>query len=132
MRSLLNRLIGGGNESHLARIRPIVAAINELEGHYQGLSDEQIRAGIVLLARISEETRVAPRLGITMSRQVGGSVVRNRLKRQVREWFRRERCGFAPGLELVVIGRREAGSLDPAELRRTLRCAAERAGVVVR
>ncbi|HZW01569.1 MAG TPA: hypothetical protein VFF55_08370, partial [Candidatus Deferrimicrobium sp.] len=44
MRSILSRFIGGGNESHLSRLRPIVARINELESHYSALSDEQIRA----------------------------------------------------------------------------------------
>ena len=43
MRSLLTRLVGGGNEAHLARSAPIVARINELEAHYEALTDEQIR-----------------------------------------------------------------------------------------
>ena len=30
----------------------------------------------------------ASRLGITVSRKVGGAVVRNRVKRRIREWFR--------------------------------------------
>jgi preprotein translocase subunit SecA len=43
MRSLLSRLVGGGNESQLARLRPIVAQVNALESHYAELTDEQIR-----------------------------------------------------------------------------------------
>jgi preprotein translocase subunit SecA len=61
MRSLLNRLIGGGNESHLARIRPIVTAINELEAHYQDLTDEQIRAEMEQVRReVAEATPATP------------------------------------------------------------------------
>jgi preprotein translocase subunit SecA len=56
MRSILNRFIGGGNESHLSRLRPIVARINELESHYSALSDEQIRAE---MAEAREEVRQA-------------------------------------------------------------------------
>lgn len=45
----------------------------------------------------------APRLGITASRRVGGSVVRTRLKRWVREIYRRSpRRALLPPLDLVV------------------------------
>jgi preprotein translocase subunit SecA len=44
MRSILTRLLGGGNEAHLQQLRPLVARINELEAHYEALTDEQIRA----------------------------------------------------------------------------------------
>jgi preprotein translocase subunit SecA len=44
MRTLLNRLLGGGNESALHGLRPAVARINELEAHYSDLTDEAIRA----------------------------------------------------------------------------------------
>ena len=57
------------------------------------------------------------RLGITASRKVGNAVVRNRVKRAVRDWFRTRRAGmaFGPGgADLVVIARRAAAGLDPA------------------
>jgi preprotein translocase subunit SecA len=44
MRSLLNRFVGGGNDANVSKLRPMVARINELEAHYEALSDEQIRA----------------------------------------------------------------------------------------
>ncbi len=56
------------------------------------------------------------RLGITMSRRVGNAVVRNRVKRRVREWFRSERGRLASGSEWVVIGRRAAADLSGAEV----------------
>jgi ribonuclease P protein component len=52
------------------------------------------------------------RLGITASRKLGGAVERNRVKRRVREWFRRSKERIAPGTELVVIARRGAQALD--------------------
>lgn len=58
------------------------------------------------------EGRVTPRLGLTVSRRVGGSVVRNRVKRRIRETFRARR-GLLPGAaDVVVIARPGAGALD--------------------
>lgn len=51
------------------------------------------------------------RLGITASRKVGNAVARNRVKRRIREWFRR--CGQArlQGFDVVVIARASAATL---------------------
>lgn len=70
----------------------------------------------------------APRLGITVSRRVGGAVVRNHLKRCVREWFRRARSELPPGLQLVVIARRGAGGLSCPEVGELLDDASDRLG----
>ena len=47
------------------------------------------------------------RLGITVTRKVGGAVQRNRLKRVLREVFRTHRAEMDPALDLVVNVRRE-------------------------
>jgi ribonuclease P protein component len=53
------------------------------------------------------------RLGITVSRRIGNAVVRNRVKRQVRECFRLTlREQIPEGTSLVVIARGGAGQLD--------------------
>ncbi len=59
--------------------------------------------GAFAVLHVHPNERGAPRLGITASRKVGNAVVRHRLKRQVRETFRRwpERAGLG-GLDLVV------------------------------
>jgi len=45
------------------------------------------------------------RLGITVKRQAGGAVVRNRIKRVMRDIYRRNRPALQLGLDLVVNAR---------------------------
>jgi ribonuclease P protein component len=71
-------------------------------------------AFVVLVA--PRNTAGPPRLGITTSRKVGSSVARNRVRRRVREWFRRERAGIRSSLDVVVIARRPAVDLTAAEM----------------
>lgn len=49
-----------------------------------------------------------PRLGLSVSRSVGGSPVRNRFKRLFREAFRLEQHALPPGMDLVVVVRPHA------------------------
>jgi len=55
------------------------------------------------------------RLGLAVSRRVGNAVERNRVKRLVRETFRRRRRTLA-GLDLVVTGRPAAALLDQPDV----------------
>ena len=54
---------------------------------------------------------VESRLGITVSGKVGNSVVRNRIKRQVREFFRRHRSVLPQATDFLVIARSSAAKL---------------------
>jgi ribonuclease P protein component len=56
------------------------------------------------------------RLGVTVSKRVGNAVVRNRVKRRIREWFRHSRVGLPGQSEIVVIARRAARDLSSAEV----------------
>lgn len=47
----------------------------------------------------------ATRLGITVSRKAGNAVTRNRVKRLVREAFRRNTARLPTGLDLVLVAR---------------------------
>jgi ribonuclease P protein component len=63
----------------------------------------------------------SPRLGITASRKVGKAVVRQRIKRRIREVYRRWRDrGRLPALDLVVHLKPEAGKSDFQGLRAEL------------
>jgi ribonuclease P protein component len=54
----------------------------------------------------------ATRMGITASSKIGGAVARNRVKRRVREAFRRHRLLFPTGLDVVFIAKKSAVDAD--------------------
>jgi ribonuclease P protein component len=55
------------------------------------------------------------RLGMAVSKRVGNAVVRNRVKRYIRECFRRHKMQFDPSCDIVVVARRQAADLQYAE-----------------
>ena len=60
------------------------------------------------------------RFGITVTRRTAGAVGRNRIKRLVREVYRRNRAFFPERCELVLVARAAATKLDYDALRAEL------------
>lgn len=57
------------------------------------------------------------RLGVTVSKRVGKAVVRNRVKRQLREVFRRNKPTISPPMDLVINARQRIEQLEFSALR---------------
>ena len=73
---------------------------------------------LLVAARFPACEGAPARLGLTVSRRVGRAVERNRVKRGVREWFRRNRSALPLDRDLVVIARPAAADLEQREIER--------------
>jgi ribonuclease P protein component len=63
---------------------------------------------LFVLPRAEAQTRI----GVTVSKRVGGAVTRNRVKRLVREVVRRHAAWFPMGIDLVFVAKPSAAALD--------------------
>lgn len=80
-----------------------------------------VTENFVLIVARAPDANAAPRLGITVTKRVGNSVRRNRIKRMVRAAFQQEEGVLPPGFDLVVICRKDTSSLSTIDVVAQLR-----------
>lgn len=71
-----------------------------------------------LLALALENGRDLTRVGLTVSSKVGNAVVRGRIRRHLREQFRKRRHALPQGIDLVLVARHSAKTADAASFQR--------------
>lgn len=70
------------------------------------------KANKYLIMYILENNTEYNRLGISVSKKVGNSVIRHRIKRLLKESYRLQENMFNSGLDIVVIARGSASSIS--------------------
>lgn len=85
----------------------------------------QANACLVLYARPNRLG--VNRVGVTVSKKLGHAVVRNRVRRRLREVYRINEERFSPGWDIVVVARTKAIHADFQELTRAYLALAQKA-----
>ena len=70
------------------------------------------------------------RVGVTVSKKLGGAIVRNRVRRRLREVYRLNEAKFAPGWDIVVVARSRCITADFQKLTNSYLSLAEKAGIL--
>ena len=73
-----------------------------------------------LVMYVKENGTEENRIGISVSKKVGNSVVRHRVTRLVRESYRLQEAMFNSGLDIVIVARKNAVSVGYAEMESAL------------
>ena len=83
---------------------------------------------LVLYAR--RNRTATNRVGVTVSKKLGCAVVRNRIRRRLREVYRLNEARFAPGWDIVVVARSRCVSAKFSSLTHAYLSLAEKAGIL--
>ena len=91
-------------------------------------TDGQANGLLVLYARPNRTG--GNRVGVTVSKKLGKAVVRNRVRRRLREVYRLNEDRFLPGWDIVVVARSRCISADFSRLTGAYLSLAEKAGIL--
>ena len=83
-----------------------------------------------LVVYVRKTKKRTNRIGITVSTKLGHAVVRNRVRRRLREIYRLAEERFAPGTELVVVARVKAVKASYSQLEHAFMSACAKLGVL--
>jgi ribonuclease P protein component len=93
-------------------------------------SDGTVRSHPLLLVRFLRTDLDQTRFGLSTGRKLGGAVVRNRVRRRLREALRVMAPSFQPGWDVLIIARPGIVGADHASLVEALRRVLARGGVL--
>jgi ribonuclease P protein component len=89
---------------------------------YRTLSKYGKRCYSDLFIVISRKNQLSrSRLGITVSKKVGKAVTRNKIKREIRDYFRLNRNLLSSRMDINIIARPSSGKSDAATIRKYLK-----------
>ena len=88
------------------------------------------QANRYLVMYLSENSIGRNRVGISVSKKVGNSVIRHRLTRLVRESYRLHENMFNSGLDIVVVARKSASASDYHDLEKSFLNLAKRHKII--
>ena len=91
-------------------------------------SNGQANSCLVLYARKNRTN--TNRVGITVSKKLGKAVVRNRVRRRIREAYRLNEELFLPGWDIVIVARSRAVEVSFQKLTQSLLSLSEQAGIL--
>ncbi len=106
--------------SHSLKLNHIFQRLYRTQGQGNGL--------LVLYARRNRTT--TNRVGITVSKKLGHAVVRNRIRRRLREVYRLNEDKFQPGWDIVVVARSRCIDADFGRLTAAYLHLADKAGIL--
>ncbi|WP_409276369.1 ribonuclease P protein component [Neobacillus sp. SCS-31] len=69
---------------------------------------------------LKKENQPSFRIGLSVSKKIGNAVVRNRIKRYIRQSFFEMKEGLADGNDYVIIARKPAADMDFFEVKKSL------------
>lgn len=87
-------------------------------------------AGSAFVFYVARRESQGRKFGIAVSRRVGKAVVRNRVKRYLREFYRRHRTQFPEDVQIVCVARPEAAEFTCAQCHDAMRRTLEQKGVL--
>ena len=88
----------------------------------------QANSYLVLYARRNRTQ--GNRVGVTVGKKLGHAVVRNRVRRRLREVYRLNEAKFAPGWDIVVVARSRCIDAEFGKLTNAYLSLAEKAGIL--
>ena len=89
----------------------------------------QANSYLVLYARRNRTAQ--NRVGVTVGKKLGHAVIRNRVRRRLREVYRLNEAKFAPGWDIVVVARSRCIKAPFPQLTQAYLSLAEKAGILL-